>query len=131
MPQACPRWRHPPPEPAAAHPRITKAWADTGYRTKAIDHGARLGIDVHVVRRVPTDKGFKVIPWRSIASGPGWLVHHRRLARAYETHPHRSEAMIHLAIIDLISRRLPENPPRTGATPEPRIKHLPWDETLC
>lgn len=31
---------------AADHPRITKAWADTGYRTKAIDHGARLGIDV-------------------------------------------------------------------------------------
>lgn len=29
---------------AATHPRVTKAWADTGYRTKAIDHGAHLGI---------------------------------------------------------------------------------------
>lgn len=31
----------------------------------------------------------------------GWLMHHRRLARDYETDPHRSEAMI-----DLMSRRL-------------------------
>ncbi|WP_374196951.1 hypothetical protein [Streptomyces sp. ISL-100] len=36
----------------------------------------------------------------------GRLMHHRRLARAYETHPHRSEAMIKLAMIDLTSRRL-------------------------
>ncbi len=62
---------------AKAHPRITKAWADTGYRTKAIDHGTF-----------------------------GWLMNHRRLARDYETHPHRSEAMIRLAMIDLMSRRL-------------------------
>jgi transposase len=33
-------------------------------------------------------------------------MHHRRLARDYETHPHRSEAMIHLAMIDLVARRL-------------------------
>lgn len=30
----------------------------------------------------------------------------RRLARDYEAHPHRSEAMIYLAMIDLKSRRL-------------------------
>ncbi|GAA2287217.1 hypothetical protein GCM10010145_67660 [Streptomyces ruber] len=36
----------------------------------------------------------------------GWLMHHRRLARDYETHPHRSEAMIQLAMIDLMARRL-------------------------
>jgi hypothetical protein len=33
-------------------------------------------------------------------------VHHRRLARDCETHPHRSEAVIKLAMIDLISRTL-------------------------
>lgn len=33
-------------------------------------------------------------------------MHQRRLARDYETHPHRSEAVIHLALIDLMSRRL-------------------------
>jgi transposase len=47
---------------AATHRRVTKAWADTGHRTKAIEHGARLGIDVEVVPRDPGVKGFKVIP---------------------------------------------------------------------
>lgn len=30
-------------------------------------------------------------------------MHHHRLARDYETHPHRSEAMINIAMIDLMS----------------------------
>ncbi|WP_344380930.1 IS5 family transposase [Streptomyces mauvecolor] len=92
---------------AAAHPHVTKAWVDAGYRTTAINHGARLGIDVHPVQRDPGTKGFKIIPRRwTIERSIGWLMHHRRLARDYETHPHRSEAMIHLAMIDLMARRL-------------------------
>ncbi len=92
---------------AKTHPRITKAWADTGYRTKVIEHGALLGIDVEVTRRDPGQKGFKVIPRRWVVERTfGWLMNHRRLARDYETHPHRSEAMIRLAMIDLMSRRL-------------------------
>ena len=43
---------------------------------------------------------------RRAADPTDWLMHHRRLARDYETHPHRSEAIIHVAMIDLISRRL-------------------------
>ncbi|MEV4562008.1 IS5/IS1182 family transposase, partial [Kitasatospora sp. NPDC049285] len=31
---------------------------------------------------------------------------HRRLARDYEARPHRSEAMVHLAMINLMTRRL-------------------------
>ncbi|MEU2763259.1 IS5 family transposase [Streptomyces sp. NPDC006854] len=92
---------------AEGNPRVTKAWADSGYRTKAIDHGARLGIDVEVTRRDPAQKGFRVIPRRWVVERTfGWLMHHRRLARDYETHPHRSEAMINIAMIDLMSRRL-------------------------
>lgn len=33
-------------------------------------------------------------------------MHHRRLARDYETHPHRFGAMVHFAMIDLMARRL-------------------------
>jgi len=33
-------------------------------------------------------------------------MHHRRLARDDETHPHRSEAMIKVTMVDLMSRRL-------------------------
>ncbi|MEU0206389.1 IS5 family transposase [Streptomyces canus] len=92
---------------AAAHPHITKAWVDAGYRTTAIDHGARLGIDVHPLQRPPGTRGFTIIPRRwTIERSIGRLMHHRRLARDYETHPHRSEAMIHLAMIDLMARRL-------------------------
>ncbi|MGW4231219.1 IS5 family transposase [Streptomyces sp. NPDC004980] len=92
---------------AADPPRITKAWVDNGYRTKVIDHGARLGIDVEVTRRDPAQKGFKVIPRRWVVERTfGWLMHHRRLARDYEALPHRSEAMVHLAMIDIMSRRL-------------------------
>jgi transposase len=94
---------------ATDHPGVTKAFTDTGYRTQAIEHGAELGIDVHVVRRDPDDqaRGFKVIAWRWIVERTlGWLMHHRRLARDYETLPARSEAMIHVAMIDLMSRRL-------------------------
>lgn len=90
---------------AEGHPRVTKAWADTGYRTKVIDHGATLGIDVEVTRREPAQKGFKVIPRRwAVERTFGWLMHHRRLARDYETH--RSEAMIKVAMVDLMSQRL-------------------------
>ncbi|MCQ6554855.1 transposase [Streptomyces sp. C10-9-1] len=83
-------------------------WADTGYRTEVIDHGAHLGIDVEVVQRDPGQKGFKILPRPWVVERTfGWLMqHHRRLARDYATHPHRSETMIKLAMVALISRRL-------------------------
>lgn len=79
---------------SATAPRVTKAWADTGYRTKAIDHGITLN---------PLTPGSR---WTTSTSIPRRALHHRRLARDYETHPHRSEAIIHVVMIDLISRRL-------------------------
>ncbi|MFE5809010.1 IS5 family transposase [Streptomyces sp. NPDC056491] len=36
----------------------------------------------------------------------GWLMLHRRLARDYETLPTRSEGVIHIAMTDLMARRL-------------------------
>jgi transposase len=92
---------------AASSPQVGKAWTDTGYRAKVIDHGARLGIDVEAVRRDPAVKGFKVIPRRQVVERTfGRPMHHRRLARDHEPHPRRSEAMIRIAMIDLMSRRL-------------------------
>ncbi|WP_131761112.1 IS5 family transposase [Actinomadura fibrosa] len=92
---------------AATHPTITKAWTDTAYRTQFIDHAARLGIDAETVRRDPATRGFVVQPRRWVIERTfGWLMLHRRLVRDYEALPARSEAMIHLAAIDLMSRRL-------------------------
>lgn len=64
------------------HPTLRKVWVDGGCRKHFVEHAATLGIDLEIVQRTP------------------------RLARDCETHPHRSEAMIHLAMTDLMARRL-------------------------
>ncbi|MFF5897224.1 transposase [Streptomyces argenteolus] len=74
---------------------------------KAVEHAAQLGIDLEIVQRDPTTRGFHVQPRRWVIERTlGWLMHHRRLARDYETHPHRSAAMIQPAAINLMTRRL-------------------------
>ncbi|WEH43083.1 IS5 family transposase [Streptomyces sp. AM 2-1-1] len=89
------------------HPTVRKAWVDGGYRQHLVEHAATLGIDMHIVRRDPTTRGFAVLPRRwTVERTLGWLMNHRRLARDYEANPHRSEAMIHLAMINLMTRRL-------------------------
>ncbi|GII94752.1 hypothetical protein Ssi02_49830 [Sinosporangium siamense] len=92
---------------AATHPTVTKAWAGSAYRTKVIEGAAKLGIDGEAVRRDPATRGFTALPRRWVVERTlGWLMFHRRLARDYDALPARSEAMIHLAMIDLMSRRL-------------------------
>ncbi|MET7622557.1 IS5 family transposase [Streptomyces sp. NPDC005408] len=92
---------------AADHPGMRKVWVDGGYRKHFVEYAATLGIDLEVVQRVPGARGFTPIPKRwAVERTYGWLMPHRRLARDYETHPHRSEAMIHLAMTDLMTRRL-------------------------
>ncbi|MFF9178686.1 IS5 family transposase [Streptomyces sp. NPDC014793] len=92
---------------AAAHPTIRKVWVGGGYRKHFIEHAATLGIDLEIVQRTPGTKGFTPIPKRwTVERTYGWLMLHRRLARDYENLPERSEAMIHLAMTDLMARRL-------------------------
>ncbi|MGA5198713.1 IS5 family transposase [Streptomyces exfoliatus] len=91
-------------ELAAAHPSVTKVWADGGYQTSVIQHGAHLGIDVEVVQR-PKEKGFQPLPKRWVIERTfGWLMQHRRLARDYEALPQRSRTMIHWAMANKMSR---------------------------
>ncbi|MET9638186.1 IS5 family transposase [Streptomyces virginiae] len=99
---------------AANHPTIRKGWADRGYREYLVDHAARLGIDLEVVRRTPGSRGFTVMPRRWVVERTlGWLMHHRRLARDYEARPTRSTAMIYIAMIALMTRRLIRESTRT------------------
>ncbi|MGW7721287.1 IS5 family transposase [Streptomyces chartreusis] len=92
---------------AIDHPTLRKVWVDGGYRKHFVEHAATLGIDLEIVQRTPGTRGFTPIPKRwAVERTYGWLMLHRRLARDYETHPHRSEAMIHLAMTDLMARRL-------------------------
>ncbi|MGP3776385.1 IS5 family transposase [Streptomyces sp. SDT5-1] len=92
---------------ATDHPGLRKAWVDGGYRKHFVEHAATLGIDLEIVQRPPGARGFTPIPKRwAVERTYGWLMLHRRLTRDYETLPARSEAMIHLAMTDLMARRL-------------------------
>lgn len=92
---------------AVEHPTVRKTWVDGGYRQHLVEHAATLGIDMHIVRRDPATRGFTVLPRRwTVERTLGWLMNHRRLARDYEAKPYRSEAMVYLAMINLMTRRL-------------------------
>ena len=92
---------------AADHPGIRKVWVDGGYRQHLVEHAAVLGIDMEVTARKPGTRGFTPLPKRwAVERTYGRLMLHRRLARDCETLPTRSEAMIHLAMTDLMARRL-------------------------
>ncbi|MFE9483905.1 IS5 family transposase [Streptomyces spororaveus] len=99
---------------AAEHPAVRKTWVDGGYRQHLVEHAATLGIDMRIVRRDPATRRFAVLPRRwTVERTLGWLINHRRLTRDYEAHPHPSEAMIHLAMINLMTRRLTGESTRT------------------
>ena len=89
------------------YPTITKSWVDTGFKNAVVEHGATLGIDVEVVDRNPGARGFHVLKRRWVVERSiGWIMMHRRLARDYETLTASSEAMIHLASIDNLAKRI-------------------------
>jgi transposase len=89
------------------YPTISKTWVDTGFKNTVIEHGAQLGIDVEVVPRKTQTRGFHVVKRRWVVERSlGWLMLHRRLARDYETLPTSSQAMIHIAAIDNLSKRI-------------------------
>ena len=72
-----------------------------------------------------------MIPRRwTIERGVGWLMYHYRLARDYERHPHRSEAMIPLALIDLMARRLTGETTPNGLGTRPGTNHRSSDQKL-
>jgi transposase len=89
------------------YPTISKSWVDTGFKNAVIEHGARLGIDVEVVNGNPDKRGFHVVKRRWVVERSiGWIMMHRRLARDYETLTASSEAMIHIASIDNLAKRI-------------------------
>jgi transposase len=97
----------------AAHPKIAPAWADPGSRNQAAEHAAAEGITLEIVQRKSDKPGFHVVKrcW-VVERAIGWLMMHRRLARAYEKRDESSQAMINLAMIDNVTKRITgENPP--------------------
>ncbi|KAA2265097.1 IS5 family transposase [Solihabitans fulvus] len=89
------------------YPTISKSWVDTGFKNATVEHGATLGVDVEVVSRNTQKRGFHVVKRRWVVERSlGWIMLHRRLSRDYETLPASSEAMIHIASIDNLAKRI-------------------------
>lgn len=87
-------------------PRLRLIWADGGYAgnlvktVKALFHWT-----LAIVKR--SDTGFVVLPKRWIVERTfSWFYRYRRLSKDYEQLPENSEAMILIAMINLMSRRL-------------------------
>lgn len=85
-------------------------WVDGGYTGATFANwvkGLRPKLAVEVVKRSDPTAGFKVLPRRWVVERTfGWLMHHRRLARDYETSESSAEAWIFIAMIRIQLRRL-------------------------
>ena len=91
----------------ARFPRLKLVWADGAYEA-AVGWAKQLGRFVlELVRKPAGQKGFVLLPRRWVVERTfAWLVRSRRLARDYERLTTSSEAMIHVAMIRLMLRRI-------------------------
>jgi len=92
---------------ADGFPRLQLIWADGGYTGKLVDWGQSvLNCVLQIVKR-PNVSKFVVLPKRWIIERTfGRLNRYRRLSKAYEQNPASSEAMVYLAMINLMLHRL-------------------------
>src|SRR5262245_5512729 len=89
-------------------PRLRLLWADSTYGGTLLGWVRQsCGWLVQIVAKLKGQTTFVVLPRRWLVGRTfGWLVGYRRLARDYERRPASSEAMIHIAMIHLMVRRL-------------------------
>ena len=90
-------------------PFIETVFADQGYQgPKAAETIASAGRwRLEIVRREPGTKGFAVLPKRWIVERTlAWIRRNRRLARDYEYLARTAEALVKLAMIKIMLRRL-------------------------
>jgi transposase len=85
---------------------IALVWADAGYAGRLLVWARNvLHVTVQIVKR--SEPGFVVLPRRWVIERTfAWISKHRRCVRDYETKPDHHEAMIHIAMIMTMSRRL-------------------------
>jgi putative transposase len=91
--------------------RLRLIWADGAYGGELLVWVWALRpwrkVRLEIVKRPKGVKGFQLLPWRWIVERTfGWLGRYRRLSKDYEYLPQTSEAMIRVAMIHLMVRRL-------------------------
>jgi putative transposase len=97
-------------------PRLQRVWADGGYAGKLIVWVSSFCHWVlEIVKRNDDVKGFKLLPKRWVVERTfSWLSNCRRLSKHYEYWNETAEAMVHVAMIQLMLRRLTKKDPITG-----------------
>jgi putative transposase len=91
--------------------RLRRIWADRAYGGELLAWVWALRpwrkVRLEIVKRPKGVKGFQRLPWRWIVERTfGWLGRYRRLSKDYEYLTQTSEAMIRVAMIHLMVRRL-------------------------
>jgi putative transposase len=90
-------------------PGLKVVWVDGIYEKEWLIDWARseCGWELQVVKRTDKEKGFKVLPKRWVVERTfGWLGRYRRLSKDYEELTETREAMIQMAMIHIMVRRL-------------------------
>jgi putative transposase len=89
-------------------PRLRLVWADGAYAGELVQWVSQVcGWLLHIVLKPLGQRGFVVLPKRWIVERTfAWLVRYRRLGKDYEYLPASSEAMLYIAMIHLMVRRL-------------------------
>ena len=89
-------------------PRLQLIWADAGYAGRLVPWVQdQLGWGLAIVRRPKGSQRFAVLPRRWVVERTfGWLGRCRRLSKDYEALPASAEAWIHIAMLQLMLRRL-------------------------
>jgi putative transposase len=95
------------------HPRLRLVWADAGYNVQCLLDWvqATCAWVLEIVNRPAGCKGFVLLPRRWVVERTfGWLSHYRVLSKDYEVLPRNSEAVVYVAMIHLMLRRLAHQP---------------------
>jgi transposase len=91
-------------------PFLSKLYADGGYQGEKFQSAVRRALDrlnVEIVKRSDTAKGFLVLPKRWVVERTlAWLNRCRRLAKNWECLNRRARGFLLLASIRLMVRRL-------------------------
>jgi putative transposase len=90
-------------------PRLQVVWADGIYEERWLIDRVRTewGWGLVITRRSGKEKGFEVLPKRWVVERAfGWPGRYRRRSKDYEKFPETSEAMIRMAMIHIMVRRL-------------------------
>jgi putative transposase len=93
---------------AVSFPTISRVWADGGYAGKLVEWLNRwCGWVLEIVRKLAEQVGFEILRKRWLVERTfAWLGHCRRLSKDYEELIENSEAMIQIAMIQLMIHRL-------------------------